>query len=216
MEYQIEEAESKLKKLEIDELTSQHDLENANRELVMLVYRYKINNRIVSHYTGRVLEVKVVHSGLIKPNTPIISIELSGKNIKELEAVIYVSSLEGKKIHSGMEVEVSPSNISREEYGAMLGQIVSVAIFPATYQAMMRVLQNEKMVEQILKKHVVIEVIADLRRSNKTVSGYQWTSSKGPLAKVQSGTLGTAEITIKRQKPITLALPLLKRIIGVH
>jgi HlyD family secretion protein len=53
-----------------------------------------------------------------------------------------------------------------------------------------------------------------MEKNPKNPSGYQWTSRKGPAVTISSGTLCTAEIVTRWQKPITLVLPFLKKALG--
>ncbi|MBC7251032.1 MAG: HlyD family efflux transporter periplasmic adaptor subunit, partial [Anaerolineae bacterium] len=93
-----------------------------------------VNAKVISPYAGRIVEVKVNDSSLVERGTPILSVAAEGTGPGNLEAVIYVPSAEGKKIRPGMAVQISPSTVRREEYGFMMGRVVSVGEFPATHQ----------------------------------------------------------------------------------
>jgi len=169
-----------------------------------------INTKVVSPYSGHILEIKVNEGGLVARGTPILSVEATGEGHHELEAVIYVPPTEGKKVKSGMEVQISPSTVRREEFGLMLGRVVSVGEFPATYQGMFRLLGNEELIEALSAGGAPIEVRVDLMPSAETVSGYKWSSPKGPPIQIDSGTLCEAWITISEQPPLSLALPIFR------
>jgi predicted Zn-dependent protease len=46
---------------------------------------------------------------------PILSLELTGDDFKNLESVIYVAAADGKKVKPGMDVQVSPTTVRAEE-----------------------------------------------------------------------------------------------------
>jgi HlyD family secretion protein len=48
-----------------------------------------------------------------------------------------------------------------------------------------------------------------------TVSGYRWSSARGGVVAVASGTFATADVRVLEQPPITLVLPLLREISGI-
>lgn len=184
-------------------------------QLEGLVNQYNLSVQVVSPYSGRVIEVKTNPGTLVGAGQSILSLERTGKDIKNLEAVIYVSAADGKKIRPGMEVLLSPAAIKREEHGYMVGWVTAVAEFPATQQGMMRILQNEQLVRDMLAGGAVFQVQADLIPDPATVSGYKWTSAGGPPQVVQSGSLGAAFVTVQRQRPITLVIPILRQWLGV-
>jgi HlyD family secretion protein len=80
---------------------------------------------------------------------------------------------------------------------------------------MMRALKNEQLVTTLSGHDAPYEVHADLVPDRETPSGYRWSSSSGPPARVQSGTLATGDITVERRRPIEMILPLLRKAGGV-
>ena len=47
--------------------------------------------------------------------------------------------------------------------------------------------------------------------NNSTPSGYDWTSSEGPPVTISAGTLCTGTVTVKRQRPISLVIPTVRK-----
>jgi multidrug efflux pump subunit AcrA (membrane-fusion protein) len=169
------------------------------------------STQITSPYTGRVLELKVDSGSTVDRGTALLSVEgLNAQGRVDLVAVVYVAPAEGKKIHPGMEVQVSPSTVRREEYGFMLGRVTSVGQFPATAQGMLRVLGNTELVKRLSAGGTPIEVQVDLTRDTQSVSGYAWSSKVGPPTGVDSGTLCDSWVTLHEVQPISLVLPILK------
>ncbi|HOV15034.1 MAG TPA: NHLP bacteriocin system secretion protein, partial [Spirochaetota bacterium] len=170
-------------------------------------------SNIISSYSGRVIEIMVNVGSIISPNDIILSLEPAGKDIKNLEALIYVSSEEGKKIKQGMQVEIVPSIIKREEFGYISGRVTSVSDYPATFQGMMKILANETVVKNLLIDGSVIAIHVDLIPSSKTYSKYKWSTGKGPNLQIDSGTICNGVVKIDIEKPITLVFPALKSIL---
>ena len=170
---------------------------------------------VYSTYTGRVIEKRISENSFVTVGTPILSIEQTGSNVSGLEALIYIDPLDGKKVKPNMEVQISPSTIKREEFGVMLGKVRNVDEFPSTAAGIMSILHNEKLVQIFAPNAPPISVTSDLIASSTTFSGYKWSSPKGPQAKIESGTLCTAAITVKRQRPIALVIPMLGNLLGV-
>lgn len=177
--------------------------------------RFRVS-RIDSPYSGRVIEVKVDPDQLVNAGTKIISLELSGRNIKSLEGLLYVSFEEGKKIKEDMDVLISPNGIPAEEFGSMMGKVIAVSSYPVTIESMTTKLQDESLVKKIMATGPKYSVTVDFKIDPNTFSGFAWTSSVGPPVKINSGTLCNGTIVLARQSPISFVLPFLKKSLGVY
>jgi HlyD family secretion protein len=130
-------------------------------------------------------------------------------------AVLYVPSIEGKRIRVGMLVRIAPATVKQEEYGMMLGRVTYVSDFPATTKGMARVLKNDQLVSVLSGSGAPYEVHADLTVAPETVSRYKWSSSDGPPLTIQSGTLATASIEVRAERPIGMVIPLFRKYTGI-
>ncbi|THF77144.1 NHLP bacteriocin system secretion protein [Cohnella fermenti] len=172
---------------------------------------YLYQTSIVSAYTGRVLAVNVKKGSSIEAGTSVISLESGETGANNLKTVLYVPVQTGKKIIPGMTVDVTPSSVNKEEYGFMIGRVASVSEFPLTTQSMFLTLGNEALVRELAGEgEAMLEVSVELIPDSSTVSGYKWSTSDGPPQQMDSGTLVSASITVKRQKPIASIIPQLK------
>jgi HlyD family secretion protein len=129
---------------------------------------------VTSPYAGRVLELRVNRGNVIQAGAALLSVEVSGR---ALEAILYLSPLDGKKVHPGMTVQIAPAPVKQEEWGRMLGRVNSVGDFPATAPAMKRVLGSDELVKTMSAQGAPIEIHVELARSATTSSGYEWTST---------------------------------------
>lgn len=203
--------------------TRQKELETKNKEKIMdieeqIVYIESLIEKgreelmyssfVVSPYSGRVLEVKFNKGDILTREATIASVELMGDAIKDLEAVIYIEAEHGKSIYTGMEVKISPSNVKKEEYGFLLGRVISVSEYSATNQGMLSVLGSEEMVSQLKGDRVPVEIRVELIPDAQTQSGYKWSSPQGPPININSGTLCGAAVTIESMAPIEKVFPI--------
>ena len=212
---QLEQNAAALKELGLRKLDIELELAQIERNLDSIKVRLKLSTDVISPYSGRVLEVKLDENSMVEAGSSILNMELAGDSIKDLEVIVFVSSLDGKKVKPGMDIFISPSTIKREEYGYMVGKVTAVAEFPSTSQGMMRILQNQQLVQQLSAGAAPIQINADLTPDAGATSGYKWTSPGGPPVLIQSGTLGTANISIRSQRPISLVIPMLREFVGV-
>ena len=212
---QLEENAAAMKELDLRKLDIELELDLVKRNLDAVKIRLKQSTDIVSPYSGRVLEIKLDENSIVQAGSSILNMELTGDSIKDLEVVVFVSALDGKKVRPGMDIFISPSTIKREDYGFMVGKVTAVSEFPSTAQGMMRILQNQQLVQQLSAGAAPIQITADLTPDPSTTSGYRWTSPGGPPVLVQSGTLGTANVSVRSQRPISLVIPMLREFVGV-
>ncbi len=190
----------------------QSRVDQVRRELSELEAQLGTTTEVKSPYTGRVLEVAANMGDLLAPGSRVISLEAFEEPI---EAVLYIPAAEGKKIQLGMRAQVSPSTVRQEEYGFILGDVVSVSDYPVTPERLKKVLRNEQLVQDLAGKSAPIEVSVKLLTDDDTDSGFQWSSSKGPPMKVFSGTVCSANVTVEEKKPISYVLPIFKSTLGL-
>jgi len=200
-------------------------------QLVARIYQAVDDRTVVvtSPYAGRVVDVRVTRGNLVGAGTALLSLEQPGRS---LEAVLYLPPIDGTKLLPGMEVQLSPASVKREEHGLLLGRVSAVSAFPATISGMKRVLGSEELAKALSDKAPPIEVHVELVRNPTTTSGYQWTSTlstlasgfvgllpdplvavlpgwatpQGPPLTLASGTICTADVITEQQAPIYLVL----------
>ena len=190
-------------------------IEDAEHEVARLERELADRSEITTPYTGRVLELMTEQGDMVASGEPILSLDLTGRSVKKLMAVLYVPSIEGKRIRRGMLVRIAPSTVKQEEYGMMLGRVTYVSDFPATTKGMARVLKNDQLVNVLSGSGAPYEVHADLTVAPETVSRYKWSSSDGPPLTIQSGTLATASVEVRAERPIGMVIPLFRKYTGI-
>jgi HlyD family secretion protein len=191
---------------------SEFTLNDARRQMDAIAGMLNQNTQVISPIEGRVLEVKVSAGSVLAVGTPVIAIESEGT---ELEALVYIPAERGKNVKPGMQVSVEPSTVKREEFGTMVGTIVTVSDFPITPQGMAAVLHNDSLVSRFSHDGAPYAATVSLEQDPATISGYRWAVGKGPPIRLTSGTLTRAEVTTRNQRPLDLVLPLIKRLTGI-
>ncbi|MBW3572416.1 MAG: NHLP bacteriocin system secretion protein [Gemmatimonadetes bacterium] len=187
------------------------ELTAAEAELARLESEMSTSSDVTSPYTGRVLEVMAEQGSMVSRGQPMLTVDLIGKGVKGLEAIVYIPSVHGKKIKPGMEVQIAPSTVKKEEFGYLLGTVTYVSDFPVTPQGMTRVLKNPQLVTALSGDDAPYEIHVDLLPDPDNVSTYRWTSAEGPPMRIQSGTLASAGVVVERRRPILMVIPQLRR-----
>lgn len=192
-------------------LVLQNEVAALEREVGVLEAQLQSESRVVSPYAGQVLEIKVSPGGLVAVGTPIISLQ---PDVDTLEAVLYVPADRAKDLHPGMDAEILPTTVRREEYGFIRGTVTFVSDYPATEAASMRVFENAPLVQALGARGPVTEVRVEMAIDAGTPSGYRWSSPLGAPVTLSGGTLCVGDVVTRRQRPINLVVPELKAALG--
>ena len=182
------------------------------RNLVSLQGQLEMAANVTSPYGGQVVELRTAPGALVSPGSPVLSIQPSET---ALEVIVYLPSDQAKAVSAGMDAELSPSIVKREEYGFMRATVTYVADFPATPAAMMRNFENQTLVQSLVGAGPVTELRLAIAPDSTTPSGFRWSSGRGPDLKLSSGTTCTALIVVRAQKPFSLIVPAMKGRLGL-
>jgi HlyD family secretion protein len=191
---------------------SEFRLNEARRQMDQFAGELGRNTQVTSPIEGRVLEIKVSAGSVLTIGTPVVAVEAEGTT---LEALIYIPADRGKAVKPGMEVRIEPSTVKREEFGTMVGTVVTVSEFPITPQGMAAVLHNDSLVRRFSNEGSPYAALVRLQPDGTNPTGYRWAVGSGPDLKLTSGTLTRAEITTREQRPLELVVPMLKRLTGI-
>lgn len=214
-------AQLALQRLEVDNSgqeavrAGRTELTLAELEVARLERELSLKTRVVTPFTGRVLEVMAEPGRVVERGEAVLRIDRSAGAGEALVAAVYVPSQHGKRVQPGMRIHLAPSTVRQEEYGMMVGTVVFVSDYPATTEGMLKTLKNQKLVQELSGEGAPYQIYARLTPA-RTPSRYRWSSSQGPPTKVESGTLVDALVSVQEQRPAELVLPALRRWTGVQ
>ncbi len=208
---EINNLQSYLAEMEGSEKVGSTEYKQVEKQVLRLREELVYKSQIISQIDGRILEMHMDKGSIIQPGEPLVTLERYGETVK-MEAVIYVPAEQGAIIQAGMEAQISPTIVNKEEHGFMLGRVISVSEYPATTQSMMQTLDNENLVSLLAGQGAPLEIRIDLIPDGNAESGYKWSSPGGPPMSIHSGTIVQSAVIISREKPIHKVIPLLKRV----
>ena len=191
-------------------------IQEVQQSIAQLEKQVEFNKQIKSPYSGCILELTANNSSVLSPGDPLGSIKIDDVS-DSITSVAYFPVGDGKKIQSGMKIYVTPDTVRRERFGGIVGTVSQVSPFPITKQGASSLVGNAEVVEEIVSQvGSVIAVQAKLQLDPSTSSGYKWSSSTGPKnLEISSGTTTIARVTIEKQAPIALILPILREWSGI-
>lgn len=190
-------------------------IREADHDVAQLERSLTSGAEVRSPYTGRIIEMAAEQGSIVNRGEVLFTLDLTGRTVAALEAMLYVPAKDGKRIAPGMVVQIAPATIRPEEHGYLIGQVTYVSDLPATARGMLRVLKNEELVRSLTGATPPHEVRVDLLPDPSSASGYRWSSAQGPPTKVQSGTLCDAAVIVESRRPIEMVVPFLQRASGL-
>lgn len=194
-------------KRDLDVIDNQ--IAEAERQLASLNLQLNQSAKVTSPYAGQIQEIRVAEGQMVHPGTAIVSVE---KADTPLQAVGFISMV-GKKVSPGLVARVSPATVKQEEHGYMIGRVKTVSGLPATRAGMMRLLNNDLLVQQLVAQGAPFTIEVELEKDAHTFSGFRWSSNTGPQVSVESGTLCEVSVVVDEQRPISLVIPALRRLL---
>ncbi|MGB8451387.1 MAG: hypothetical protein WCD89_03560 [Anaerocolumna sp.] len=118
----------------------------------------------------------------------------------------YVPLSTGKKILTGMKVNVVPSTVNELEAGYMLGTVKKVGTYGTSEEDMLDKLGDELLVQAFRQQkgslEPVIEVEIELNQDENTRSRYEWSNEKGEDIVIPDFTMVDAYIITDTQYPV--------------
>jgi HlyD family secretion protein len=106
--------------------------------------------------------------------------------------------------------------VQRERFGGVIGKVSGVSPLPVTAEGAVADIGNLEVVKNLIgMTGAAIQITAELKTDSNAISGYKWSSSKGPNSQITPGTTATVRVTVEQRAPITFLLPFLREVAGM-
>jgi len=187
---------------------ARQQLADAQAELDQLTLQTEQFGKVFSPVDGVLVEWKAPFGTYSAAGRPVASVA-SGEG--QLQFMLYVPPGEGKLIEAGMTVNVELDGFKKEQWGTLVGRVVSVSPFPATPEGMRAVTQNDTLVSRFSQSGAPFAVIVELVADGANPSGYEWSGGSGAPIPLSAGTLGGGKVTVESRSPISFILPFFRQ-----
>ncbi|RTY39978.1 NHLP bacteriocin system secretion protein [Chlorobium phaeovibrioides] len=174
---------------------------------------YEWETSVTMPYDGRIIDIDADDASLVAKGTPLFHVEKLQPDSAGVHVVLYVPSGLAKKIREGMAAMVSPATVKAEEYGHIIGSVVSVSEYPESVSALKAKLGNDMLVSTLSRNGAPYEVLVRLQKDDESPSGYRWTSGRGPDVKITQGAFCTGSVSVEELPPAAYVLPVIKKMV---
>lgn len=174
--------------------------------------RRKRASQILAHRDGIISEIFINDGQLVPAGTKvaIVSTKQAGYQV-----LAFFKPPDGKRLAAGMEADVIPSTVKREEYGTMKGLVGSASIRPMSLAQATELLGNETLARYLTGDDPPIMGRITVSTEPGAPDRFVWRNGTGPPFSVTNGTVADVSVTVQRQAPVALVLPYLKTLVGL-
>jgi len=211
LDMQITNIQSSLLQSQIGRDDRGFSVEGKRLEVKELEAKLANDSVVRSPFGGSVVALRAGLGQQVRAGDPLVNLEAEKE---PLRIVGFIPIASGKMIQPGQDVQIAPSFVKPEDYGFMIGKVVSVSTLPATLEEIRRVVANEALAREFIDLNP-FEVVIEPIPAPETPSGFKWTSSAGPPLEVGSGTDCMVLVVVEKRKPISFVIPTVKQTLGL-
>ncbi len=220
IEAQLQNLNTRSKQLEQDNLiasnTRKNEIVEVERTIAQTKQQIEERSQIRSSQSGCILSVSSTVGQVVSPGTRLGTLQPQATGETQITSVVYFDVKDGKRIKSGMKMQITPDTVKRERFGGIVATVKSVSPYPVTSSTVATKVGNAELAETLTNKTAKVEVVASLLEESSNTSGYHWSSSKGPDMKLTPGTTTAVRVKVEEQAPITFLLPFLREWSGIQ
>ena len=171
--------------------------------LESLKNKYVSNSFITASKGGIINKIASLGSKL-EPGSEVAINVANNDTSSSKEILAYVPYSEAINFKIGMEAQVTPSNLKREEYGYMVGTITKIGTSTITTQNILDSMGTTKYVSALGLTGTEVEVRIRINADSSSKNGFEWSNAKGANAEVNTGTICNIQIVTSSKKPIQM------------
>jgi HlyD family secretion protein len=209
---EIEDIKAKLKKgYRQEELVSKKEELNKAKIDVQLLEITSSFTKVFSPNNGNILGLLVNEGDQVKRGESLVWAEIAqtAEPAQSYSMYAFVSVGDAKSVSIGDPVQIDLSNISKQRFGSLMGNVKEVSQFAASAELLTQKINNASLIKYLMGDNVAVAlVIIDLIRDPKTPTGFVWTSGIGPTDKITTGSVGKIKIVSGNIRPIFYILPI--------
>jgi HlyD family secretion protein len=200
---------------EREALADRLEVEKLEHERTALAKTLSNDAMLRADVAGRVSSINTRKGALVAPGQSVVDLlTQSGAQSGFLEAVVFVPMSSGKRVKAGDRTLIAPASLPEGSHDRLVATVLSVSDIPASLATLRSMLGNDELAMKSgeggppFAVHVSLDGAADS-------SSYVWTSARAPAVSLTPGTPLSARVTVEHTPLLALAVPALKRWLGL-
>ena len=199
---------------ERDLLADKFEVERLQEKLHALTATLAAEGELRADVAGQVASINTHHGALVASGQQVIDILSASRGDGRLEAIVFVSMASGKRVKPGDEALIAPNSLPEGSHDRLIATVLSVSQIPVSRTTLRSLLGNDELADKAAQggPPFAVRVALDALRGQQ---GYLWTSANASTVRLTPGTPLNAHVTVEHTPLLALAIPALKRFIGL-
>lgn len=194
------------------EREKQAEIETVQADIARLRTELAVGSAVKAPIGGVIEDIRVGRGDVVSPGTVIATIGQTGERMYEVVAVIAHDM--AKRVLPGMDVQVRPTTVKKEQYGSMRGRVASITDRGVSTDELHAVLRNLELTKSLMNGASPLLAHIELFGDPNTHSGFAWWTGDGPPFRVTRGTRIAIDVIVDETRPLALIMPALRKLIG--
>jgi len=131
------------------------------------------------------------------------------------EVVAVIGHDMAKRVLPGMDVQVRPTTVKKEQYGSMRGRVASITDRGVSTDELHAVLRNLELTKSLMNGASPLLAHVELFGDPNTHSGFAWWTGDGPPFRITRGTRIAIDVIVDETRPLALIMPALRKLLGI-
>jgi len=195
------------------EREKQAEIEAIQADIARLRTELAVGSAVKAPIGGIVEDIRVGRGDVVAPGTVIATIGQTGERRYEIVAVIGHDM--AKRVQPGMDVQVRPATVKKEQYGSMRGRVASITDRGVSTEELQAVLRNLELTKSLMGNGSPLLARIELFGDPNTDSGFAWWTGDGPPFRITRGTRVAVDVIVDEKRPLALLMPALRKLLGV-
>ncbi len=193
---------------------AQVEIDHKQAEVEELRVQMTVGSIVRAPTDGVIQEVRMGRGDVAAAGAVLVTIRRGGTD--HLEMLVVLGGEKRKRVAVGMDARIMPDGTKREEYGSMRGRVVSVSEGEVSNEHIEQILQNAQLTRRLIGDGSALLARVEVFPANTNPSGFTWWSGSGPPYRITPGTVAAVDIIVDQVRPISLAIPALRKLLSIE
>ncbi len=171
-------------------------------EPVVTINSNGTQHTVTAPFQGQVVDLPIIEGQVVTYGDPLFTIQRAPPQTKDTSVYLFVPAAQGAGLAPGMPVDVNVSTAPSAAFGVVRGKVENVSETPLSTDTVAALVGNPDLARELTKNGPPVLAEVSLTPDEKTRSGFQWSTPKGPPFPLEPGTEVTGQVTEQQQRPI--------------